>query len=357
MSLSERLKRLSQVYIREVPILSLTLHYSHREARELGRIRIFLKNAQKTLTAHPQGALLEPDFQALQDFLTHSVSPHTHGIALYACAPRKIFETFQFWAPLRDHFALGPAPQLGPVIRVLDDYEPTLLVLMDSETARLYRISPEAVLEELIEGEEMAAIPKRGFWGEARYQRRREEQTARRHKQVTEQIAALWDSNGYVNLILSGQERTLAAFRELLPKRVQSGIIGTLKLSIKEKQEIVLQEAVHLIRGMEEAKAARERERLSNAGLLVQGWDAVAKAAGEGRVMRLYFPEDARLDGWHCTACDLLGPGRSIPCPVCGGGTIAADLADALAVKVEREGGQVDISYGMQEPVAGALRF
>jgi hypothetical protein len=357
MSLSERLKRLSQVYSREVPVLSLTLHYSHREARELGRVRIFLKNAQKALAAHRQGALLEADFQAVQEFLTRSVSPHTHGIALYASAPLKIFETFQFWAPLRDHFAVGPAPQLGPVIRVLDDYEPTLLVLVDSETARLYRISPEAVLEELIEGEEAADIPKRGFWGEARYQRRREEQTARRHKQVAEQIAFLWDAGRYANLILSGQERTLASFRELLPKRVQGGIIGTLKLSIKEKQEVVLKEAVHLIRGMEEAKSAQERQRLSNAGLLVRGWDAVAKAASEGRVMRLYFPEDARLDGWHCTGCDLLGPGRSLPCPVCGGGTIEADLADALAVKVEREGGQVDISYGMQEPVAGALRF
>lgn len=357
MSLSERLKRLSQVYSREAPVLSLTLHYSHREARELERIRIFLKNAQKVLAAHPQGALLGPDFQAVQDYLSRSVSPHTHGIALYASAPLKIFEAFQFWAPLRDHFTLGPAPQLGPVIRVLDDYEPTLLVLVDSETARLYRISPEAVLEELIEGEEAAAIPKRGFWGEARYQRRREEQTARRHKQVTEQIAALWDGGLYANLILSGQERTLAAFRELLPKRVQAGVIGTLKLSIREKQETILQEAVHLIRGMEEAKSAQERERLSNAGLLVKGWDAVAKAAGEGRVMRLYFPVEARLDGWHCTACDLLGPGRTAPCPVCGIPTIAADLVDALAVKVEREGGQVDISYGMQDPVAGALRF
>lgn len=357
MSLSERLKRLSQVYSREVPILSLTVHYSHREAREMGRIRIFLKNAQKALASHPNGALLEPDFQAIQDYLAHSVSPHTHGIALYASAPLKLFEAFQFWAPLRDHFAVGSAPQLGPVIRVLDDYEPTLLVMVDSETARLYRISPEAVLEELIEGEESAAIPKRGFWGEARYQRRREEETARRHKQVSDQIAALWDAGGYANLILSGQERTLAAFREMLPKRVQGGVIGTLKLSIKEKQEAVLKEAVHLIRGMEEAKASQERERLSNAGLLVKGWDAVAKAAGEGRVMRLYFPVDARLDGWHCTACDLLGPGKTVPCPVCGSPTVAADLVDAMAVKVEREGGQVDISYGMQEPVAGALRF
>ena len=83
----------------------------------------------------------------------------------------------------------------------------------------------------------------------------------------------------------------------------------------------------------------------------------MARAVAEGRVMRLYFQVDARLDGWHCTGCDLLGPGRTAPCPLCGAATIAADLADALTVKVEREGGQVDISYGMQEPVAGALRF
>jgi hypothetical protein len=357
MTLSDRLKRLTQVYSREHPVLSLSLHYSHREAREMDRVRIFLKNAQKALAAHPQRARLEADFQTVQDYLSRSVSPHTHGLALFASAPLGVFEAFQFWAPLRDRFEVGPAPQLGPVIRVLDDYEPSLLVLADSETARLYRISPEAVLEEVIEGEGSPAIPKRGFWGEARYQRRLEEEAARRHKPVAEQVAALWDGGGYANLILAGQDRTVAAFRDLLPKRAQAAVIGTLKLGVREKSEVVLREAVHLIRAVEEAKAETERGRLSNAGLLVSGWEAVARAAGEGRVMRLYLTPEARLDGWHCTACDLLGAGRTVPCRLCGEPTLPADLAHALAVKVEREGGQVDISYGMQEPVAGALRF
>ena len=357
MTLSERLKKLSQIRSTQSPVLSLYLHYSHREGREMDRIRIFIKNGLKGISGHPHREALENDFQAVQDYLAHAVTPQTHGIAIFACASLRLFETFQFWIPLREQLALGATAHIHQFVRAIDDYETTLLVLADSETARLLLITPEAVLQEIMEGGEAPVRPKRGFWNQAGFQRHMEQQVSRRHKQVAEEAAALWDREHFANLILSGQDRVVASFQDLLPKRVQEKIIGTLKLSIKEKDAVILEEAVHLIRKEEEEKARKERRKMERAGMLVSGWDDVVAAANAGRVLSLYIRAGAKKDGWHCASCDLLGSGKTVRCALCGGGVQGLDLAEALVQKVEKDGGRIDVSLQMDPDVSGALRF
>jgi hypothetical protein len=357
MPLSERLKKLSQVRSVDTPILSLYLHYSHREARERERIRIFLKNSLKKISAHPRQNALARDFKAAQDYLANALKPQTHGIALFACGAAGLFEAYQFWIPLLDQFALGPAPTIHQLVRAIDDYETTLLVLADSESARSFLITPEAVLQEVLSGGEAPARPKRGFWNQAGFQRHVEGHMARHHKLVAEEIAALWDREHFTNIILSGQDRVLASFQALLPKRVQERVIGTLKLSVHAKDEAILEEAVHVIRRVEEEKARKERHKMEHAGMLVSGWDDLAAAANAGRILNLYIRAGAKKDGWHCASCDLLGSGKTVRCALCGGGVQGLDLAEALVQKVEKDGGRIDVSLQMDPDVSGALRF
>jgi len=357
MTLSERLKKLSQVQSPQVPVLSLYLHYSHREGKEVDRIRIFLKNALKDISGHPHRDILEKDFEAVQDALNRSITPQTHGIAVFSCSPIKLFEIYQFWIPLREQFALGLAPRIHQLVRAIDDYETTLLVLADSESARLFLITPEAVLQEVISSGEIPARPKRGFWNEAGFQRHVEGHVARHHRQVAEEIAALWDREHFANIILSGQDRVLASFQALLPKRVEDKVIGTLKLSVHEKSDAILEEAVHMIRRVEEEKAQKERRKMERSGMLVTGWDDVVAAANGARILRLYIRAGVGKEGWYCPSCDILGSRKASRCALCSGEIQSVDLVESLVQKVEKDGGRIDVSLQMDPDVSGALRF
>jgi peptide subunit release factor 1 (eRF1) len=357
MTLSERIKNLSKIRSEEFPIISLYLHFSHREAREMDRIRIFIKNITKEISKDKKFEFLKKDLKEIQNYISDKISPNTHGIAFFSSSPLKLFEAFQFWVPLMDSFTISSTPNIRQIVRTIDDYETSLLVMVDSEYARIFSINPEAVLHQIILNNDFPGRHKQGGWEQARLARHIEEHMYRHHKQVAEELITLWDRNRFSNLILAGQEHILASFEELLPKRVKENIIGHLKLQMNEKEEVILKEAVHLIRKEEEEKAKKERERFKKQGLLIENIEEIAQAANEGRIMRLYLKAGVQKDGWICKNCGVVGSEITNLCYVCGSEVKSADLIEEIVLKVERDGGVIDISLQQEKDIFAVLRF
>lgn len=357
MTLSERIKNLAKIRSSKEPILSLYLHFSHREAREMDRIRIYLKNLSKELSKDKSLEFLKKDLKNIQDFISNKITPNTHGIAIFSSSPLKLFETFQFWVPLRDGYSISQTPNIRQLIRTIDDYETSLLVMVDSEYARIFSITPEAVLHQVILNEDFPGRHKQGGWEQARLARHIEEHMYRHHKQVAEELVYHWDRNKFSNLILAGQEHILASFEELLPKRVKENIIGYLKLQMNEKEEVILSQAVHLIRKKEEEKAEKEREKFRKQGLLIENIEEIAQAANEGRIMRLYLKAGAQREGWICTNCGIVGSEITNLCYLCGSPTKKTDIIEEIVLKVEGNGGVTDVSMQQEKDLFAVLRF
>lgn len=356
MNLLERIKNLSRVK-GDKPIISLYLHFSHREAREMDRIRIFLKNISKEISKNKEWEILKKDVKDIQNFVKEKITPNTHGIAIFSSSPIKLWETFQFWVPLMDSFTISNSPNIKPLIRTIDDYEMTLLIIVDSEYARIFSITPEAVLHQVIFNDDFPGRHKQGYWEQARYARHIEEHMYRHHKQVADEIIHLWDKNRFSNLILAGQEHIISSFEELLPKRVKENVIGYLKLQMNEKEEVILNEAVHLIRKVEEEKSKEEREKFRKMGLLVEDLEEIAQAANEGRIMRLYVKAGSNLKGWRCPSCGTIGSEITNVCYICNQKVEETDLIEEVILKAERDGALIDVSFQLEKDITAALRF
>lgn len=357
MTLSEKIKEISKVRSKEYPIISLYLHFSHREAREMDRIRIYLKNISKEILKDKKTEFLKKDFKNIQDFLTNKITPNTHGIAIFSCSPIKLFETFQFWVPLMDGFSISNVPNIRQLIRTIDDYETSILVMVDSEYARIFSITPEAVLHQVILNNDFPGRHKQGGWEQARLARHIEEHMFRHHKQVADELIYNWDKNKYSNLILAGQDHILSSFEELLPKRVKENIIGYLKLQMNEKEDVILNQAVHLIREKEEEKAIKEREKFEKQGLLIENIEEIAHAANEGRIMRLYLKAGFQKDGWICSSCSIIGSEITNLCYICNSPVKETNIIEEIILKVERNGGVIDISLQQEKDIFAVLRF
>lgn len=357
MTLSEKIKKLSKIRSTENPIISLYLHFSHREAREMDRIRIYLKNISKEILKDKNNEILKKDLKNIQDFISNKITPNTHGIAIFSSSPIRLFETFQFWVPLMDSYTVSFTPNIRQLVRTIDDYETSILVMVDSEFARIFSITPEAVLHQIILNENFPGRHKQGGWEQARLARHIEEHMYRHHKQVCEELITLWDKNRFSNLILAGQEHIISSFENLLPKRVKENVIGHLKLQMNEKEEIILKEAVHLIRKIEEEKAKKEREKYRKQGLLIENIEEIAQAANEGRIMCLYLKAGVQREGWICTSCSAIGSEITNLCYICASSVKKADLIEEIVLKVQRDGGVIDISLQQEKEIFAVLRF
>lgn len=358
MSLQEKIKQLSEIRSDDVPIISLYVHYSHREAREIEKIRIFLKNVSKSIENQGYGKELESDLKEIHNRLENHIRPTTHGVAFFYCSSIGLKSEIQTWVPLRSQWTLSSSPNLRQLARILDDYEHSLAVVVNSEKARIIQITPEATAEESMITEGFPGRHDQGGWSQARFQRHVEEHLMRHLKRAAEAVVRDWDEHHYTTAVLGGQDHITAQFIKLLPKRITQTVAGTLNLDISDSQENLVHSVVHLIREVEERRAGEELIRLQSSGNLLEGWDNVVPAINQSRISTLFIKAGDTKPGWVCPVCDLLGEKVPLGCPICGGSVVTADLVDASVAKVERDGGRIEICTKLDNmDVAGRMRF
>lgn len=324
----------------------------------MDRIRILIKNMAKEIEAAGFGKDLGKDVKEIQNYLESSIKSTTHGVALFYCLNEGVQYQIQTWAPFRDQWTLSSTPNVRQLVRILDDYENTLAVIVSSEKGRIIRITPEATAEETIITEDFPGRHEQGGWAQARYQRHVEEHASRHLKTVAEAVSKDWDSLHFSSVIVAGQEHIVAQFVRLLPKRISDCIVGTPNLEIKDSLDRIVDSVVHIIRDAEESRAHKELNELQSSGELISGWEQVTPAVNQSRISTLYIKAGYNHQGWTCPKCDVIGEEMPHHCPICGDTVQTTNLVDAAVTKVEKDRGRVEICMNPDlTDIAGRLRF
>ena len=128
-------QRLTKMEASDLSILSIYLDVRPQATGENPALRaglVLLKDRlceiEKTLD--PRGPALDSfrsDTVAIEEYFTHMFASETHGLAIFACAGRNLFEIVEAGAPFEDHVAGGPAPDLFQFGRLLDDQEASVV--------------------------------------------------------------------------------------------------------------------------------------------------------------------------------------------------------------------------------------
>lgn len=140
------LRRLAEVEAGGLPVLSVYLDLRPRATAENPGLRsgmVVLKDRLREIekTFLRRGADLDSfrdDAERIRRYVDESVAPATHGLALFACAGRDLFEAVEAGVPFENRVSAGPAPDLFPLARLLDEQETTVVAVVDSNTSRLF---------------------------------------------------------------------------------------------------------------------------------------------------------------------------------------------------------------------------
>ncbi len=290
--LASQLDRLASFDSGPFPVVSL---YLNLQADDRGRdrfdayLRKELPDRTRGYAARgPERESLDKDAAKIAAYVGE-LPASLNGLALFACSGADLFEAVPMTAPVDEHqLIIAEQPHLYPLVRLLDQFPPHIVVLADTHRARIIVVALNGVMKT----DEVQGVKTRrhkmGGWSQARYQRHIENYHEQHAKEVAEHVARIVQAERIDRVILAGDETIVPMLREQLAKDVLDRVVDVLRLDVNASERKILDATVAALR---EKDAETDRERVEalidayrGSGLGCVGVKAVRKAFEMGQV-------------------------------------------------------------------------
>jgi peptide chain release factor subunit 1 len=188
------------------------------------------------------------------------------GLAIFACHAGSLFEVVRSGTPFSSRVVYGPRPALFQLARLVDEFEPAVVAVADTNTLRLFVVQFGGIHEVGGRDEESIHFQKRatGGWSQARYQRHIEKHREDFAREAVQVIRDLVVEENATRLVLAGDEVVIPLLEGALPRDLLDRLAGdALRIHIRATREEVAAEVAQVL------AAAEERDSLAVADALV----------------------------------------------------------------------------------------
>jgi len=380
MEMSKELKRLARIEEGPYPFCSLYLNTKWEDEQQRERIRLFIKNQLKKGTEQLKGKedllryYLEDQKRIeryVEGLIRQTIDEGINGVALFSCSGTQTFLTYPSIIPYDNEFILAHLPALKPLVRLFSQYQKTLAVMVNTESARLFEISLEGLVTEFSIESYVPGRHDQGGWSQRRFQRHIKDHMDKHHKEVAEQLTSLFDSGNWKRVVLIGQDRILANFKHFLPERVKHHIADIFSAELTEDRSKLLRKIFDRLLQKEKEEISQQirelKERTPYGGLATFGLPPTLEALNQGQIQTLFLLNSFTLKGGKCQKCGILtviseGTQPSALCPLCKGNLKVVPLEEEMMRSVLRQDGEVkwvdeDPILKEFEGVGASLRF
>ncbi len=370
--LKTRLTELARIARAPSPVVSVYLDTRWGDEHQRDRVRVFLADELKKARASaPPGVTGDLDWVATEGeaIVQQTRYPDARGVVLFACGALGLREALPVRVPVENFFVVGDAPYLRRLVELAEGAPTTLVVFVDSESARLIPLGADGVGPEVALATEVPGHHRQGGWqliAQSRYQRHIQTHRAQHFDAVAAAVTLLVDDHDVERILLAGETRVVAVFQQHLEGRVAKLVVGSVAGARHEPSSAFVERAGMLL-GLRpgDAEVAAVEAVLTEAakgGRAAAGIPAVLTAAARGAVHRLYLLHAFHAAGHQCTACAALQPGPAVPCGLCAAPTKEVELGEALVQRVFATGGHVETvathaGLGRAGGVAALLRY
>lgn len=356
MNLLDYVKKLAGCEPAEAPFISLYLNVKKDKAgrREfeafLSEKLNFFRDEFSGSTAEDNSFLLS--WEPIQQFLEQKLDSKSKGVALFSRWQPEgaFFLPLRFLAPLENRFVVDRVPHIFPLVQFLDNSHHYMVMISDSEKAKIYEIQfggiEELHLLQKLEDEKSF----RGEWSQMHYQNWKKDKTRRFVKKKIEILADLMQRKGVKHLILAGDEVILAQIKQQLPKWLQDRVIDFARLDMRMDESKIIRQTLETFAEFERAEdldaIASLQHAMATNGLGVLGTLNTLEVLNQDKIDQLIIAAGFKnREGWQCQTCSSLGMGRRLrtTCYNCGQATLSAvNLKEEMVRKALRNGASVE---------------
>jgi peptide chain release factor subunit 1 len=361
MDMRNEIKKLARIGEGPYPFLSLYLNTKWDDEQQRERIRLFTKNQLKKGYDQLKGENHEEwrkafmaDQHQIEKYVEGLVRRVYHeeikGLAIFSCSGLGTFLTYPSIIPYENEFFISDHPILQPLVQLSSQYQNTLMVIVETDSAELFEISLEGVLAESFIENYVPGRHDQGGWAQRRYQRHIKDHMDKHLKEVAQQLIELFDSGQWKRIVLIGQDRMIPNFKAFLPERVKQHIGDTFSINYSEERSKVIFHALERILDREREEVISQiqgiTEKALKSGMAVLGLNGTLEAINKGQIHTLYLLTSFSLPGEKCLRCGSLSVplpkgNPSVSCPLCKGETKSVDLGDEMMRSALRQDGEV----------------
>jgi len=279
--------------------------YLNTEPNETGKKDhdVFLR---KQISEH--GAVIPEDSPERQAYdaavekitsFVEKIDNSTRGVAVYVTVGSdELFEAFEFAVPFEENlFDIAGRPHLYPVIRLIEQHPPFLVVAADTNKAHIYAFKRGHTLDRQDITNQTTSRSEAGGWSQMRYQRRIDGFHQAHAKEVITEVEKIVRDEKIDQVVLCGDESVIIPMlKEELSKELSEKIVGTLSHNVDTPESEIMEAASALLR---EKDAELDREKIAglveqdyDRGLGVTGVETTLTALLNGQVQEMYIVSD-----------------------------------------------------------------
>ena len=348
----EQIKRLASFDSRGACVLSayLNLAPQHQVQRTYQTVFKDLTHELRERLDEPRCAALEAEGARVGEWLDR-YPPVGLGLAIFACTPAGLSETFNLHVPVRNRLVFEATPYVGPLLDLLDEYERYAVALVDKEKARFFSVFLGEIEEHDDFKDFVPGKHDQGGVSQANFQRHHEAHVFRHLKRTADYLANAYRQRPFDRLILAGPEEATSELRRMLPRALASRVVALIPAETFAGTQEILERTLEIERQVERTAEDRMLSELVDTaaagGLATVGVDRTLEALFLGEVRTLVIADGARSEGSECPNCGRLTAGAPGACPACG--NRMAPVGDLFERAIERTlgmSGSVEFVHG-----------
>jgi peptide subunit release factor 1 (eRF1) len=241
--------------------------------------------------------LLQKDADRIRRFLETGVKASAKTAAIFSCSgDPDLFETLLLEAPIDGHrLYLDRQPHLFPLARLADEYARYAVLLVDTNSARLYVFAIGAVQRKLsVQNEKPSRTPGVDVFSEGEYQRNSENLHLQHMKEVAAIVDRVLREDGIRQIFVAAGPVAFPLLKEALSREAQRKMVEISNLDMRSPDAGVLRATLDAFRETNIRSDRDDVVRVLNAfrarGLGTIGLPRVRAALTLGQVDRLLVP-------------------------------------------------------------------
>jgi peptide subunit release factor 1 (eRF1) len=340
------------------------------EANGAGVVSVYLdtdntRQSVEAIKLQARGMLKEvqpthdKEASTIERYLDLSYDWSNPGLALFCGGNGEFFRAYPSPVAFRNRVRLGARPYVKPLTHLLDHYAHFGVILVDRVGGRFYEYHlGELQASDSYTGEDVRKMKDGG--GSSAVGRRgggdssgpggskHEDQVVSRNMRETAAASSRFFANRPIRrLFLGGTSETVAQFRELLPKQLQSCLAGTLSIDVDAAEPVIRRQALDLLGEVNAEREAKLVERLvtlhARGANAVGGVDDTLQAISDKRVETLIISDGFRLPGYFDAASGYVVADLARSPLTEQELTAVEDIIDTAVAQTVAQGGHVEV--------------
>lgn len=261
---------------------------------------------------------LKRSLEQITDYFRTFDDPGYRGIALFACwdPHENFFLALPLRQPVERRVTVDCVPHIFPLVRFLDVNHHYMVIVSDSEKAKIFEIRFGAIedVQQIKTSNEQKRF--RGEWTQMHYQNWKKDKARRFVKKKIEVLQGLMLSRGIEHLILCGDDVIVGQVKRELPKWLQERLVDISNLGTGSNESEIVARTLRAFADFERIEdqdaVTLLQQEVSGDGLGVVGIERTIEAINQRNVDQLVMLADFNAEQISmCRSCSWLSSNRN----------------------------------------------